>query len=166
MDESNQAKQSKNGTNIKDVNVRNFKLAFQSIFAKLRTIVEQGFICGVLLVAVISAAVYGYVTLTHRSNITGIPFTVWQVSLIATAVIAGLVVSIGLPILWGRQGGFKRILAIISWEFIIVAIALLVSAFVLNSKNQNSQTGCTEFTINTSGTSCINPGGVIIPSQQ
>jgi amino acid permease len=165
MDESNQAKHSKSEINLKDVNARNLKLAFQSIFNKLRSIVEQGFLSGVLLAVVISAAVYGYVTLT-RSNITGIPFTVWQVSLIATAAILGLVVSIGLPILWGKQGGFKKVLAIIGWEFIIVAIALLVASFVLNSKNQSSNTGCTELTINNSSTGCIQPGGEIIPSQQ
>jgi hypothetical protein len=166
MDESNMDKTStKTSSNSKDVSAKNIKLALVSTFGKLRTIIEQGFICGLLFVGVVSVAVYGYDTLTNNGNISGIPFTVWQFGLIATAVMVGLVVAIGLPILWGKHGGYKRVLGVISWEFILVAIALLVAAFVLNSQNNNGNTVCPIYGLN-SGNNCIMPGGVVSPSQQ
>ena len=166
MDESNMDKTStRTSSNSKDVSAKNIKLALVGSFGKLRTIIEQGFICGLLFVAVISVAVYGYDTLTNNGNIYGIPFMVWQFGLIATAVMVGLVVAIGLPILWGKYGGYKRVLGIISWEFILVAIALLVAAFILNSQNRNDNTVCPLYNLNSS-TNCILPGGVVSPSQQ
>jgi hypothetical protein len=165
MDNSNQDKnRSKTESSVKDINAKTIKLALLGTFSKLRTTIEQGFISGLLLVAVISLAVYGYEKLTSNSYISGISFNVWQISLIFTAVMLSLVVGVGLPILWGKRAGFKRVLGIISWEFIFVAIAVVITAFVLNSKNRNSNTDCTG-SLNSSY-NCVLPDTNIFPSQQ
>ncbi|HUC88387.1 MAG TPA: hypothetical protein VMR95_04575 [Candidatus Binatia bacterium] len=132
---------------------------------KVRTLVEQGFVCGLLFVATISAAVYGYDKLASNGNAYGMPYLVWQISLLATAFILSLIVAIGLPILWGRRRGFKRVLGILSWEFILIAIAVLIAAFVLNGSSQ-ANTVCPVIYQLNSSSNCFEPGGTILPSQQ
>ncbi len=133
-------------------------------FNKVRLLIEQGFVCALLLVGVISVAVYGYNRLANGNSVGTIPFTVWQLCLIITTFILGLIIAVGLPILWGRVLGFKRVLGILTWEFILLAIAVVIAAFVINSKGQNNSSCFSTFGVNNSD--CVLPDTTLSPTQQ
>ena len=95
----------------------------------------QGLLSVVLFIVIISLAVIGVSVLSNNQSISGGAGTVWTIALIVFASIGGLLVTIGLPIIWGKSQGLRRIFLIIGFEMIFVIAGLTISGFIINAQN-------------------------------
>jgi MFS family permease len=115
------------------------KLAIWQRIKASKLALLQGFVVAILSSGIIILSVYGSEFLSKNSgNIQGLTYSVWDIVLFAATTLAGLITAIGLPVLWGRKGGYKRVLGAISFEVFLVAVALMVTAFVLNRQSTTS----------------------------
>lgn len=115
---------------------------FQNLKMKLKPLIKPallGLLSGFLLVIVISIAIIGFELLSNNQNISGNFYSIWNFALIAISIIACLIVGIGLPITWGKDKGFRRVLWIISSEVIFLAFALVISGIIINSSSNSNQ---------------------------
>ena len=92
-----------------------------------------GLISGALTVGIITAT---YLAITRSFDVwsvnstgSGTQQTIWLVTLYLFAVLFGVITAVGLPIMWGKSGGFRKVFMIMFLEAFYVAIALLISAF-------------------------------------
>ena len=89
-----------------------------------------GFYGAVLVALVIAGYVWGTNVSTASTNTSDLA-SGWVVALSVTALLAGLTVSLGLPLIWTRTESFIKTIEIVCFEALFLLVALLISGYVL-----------------------------------
>lgn len=99
----------------------------------------MGLISAALLVGVVALYTWGTTVATNSSNGSGLAQG-WIAVLPVAAIVVGLVVGIGLPVLWSYKKGFARVVMVLGFEGLMLLLALLISGYFIFSSGMGTNT--------------------------
>lgn len=89
-----------------------------------------GAVSAAMVVAVVAGYSWGWNVANGSTNSSTIT-NAWGTALDIVALLFGLMVSVGLPVLWTRTKGYAKTLEVIGFEAVVLVLALLISGYVL-----------------------------------